>query len=218
MISIGDIQREEQKRQIQEVVESDLPSVSTETIYEKSLNVVCDNYNGAIQALEYLYFLGHRDIAYVDVKHSGSANGERFKAYNEFFEEKGLEIKEKNNYVSKGFLKADGVEVGARILKNGFSNLPTAIFCICDEIALGVMEYFKSHGVRVPEDISIIGFDDIRVSEYVGLTTIRQNRKSIGATAGRLLLESIEGVRETEAETVLIETELVIRNTCRSIK
>ncbi len=216
MIFIGDIQLEEKKKQIKEVVESDLPTVSTETVYENSLNVISDNYNGAIKALEYLYFLGHRDIAYVDVKNCGAANAERFRAYKDFLTDKGLEIKEKNLYIADSFQKSQGQEIGAQVLKRGFSNLPTAIFSICDEIALGLMEYFKTNGVRVPEDISIIGFDDIRVSEYVGLTTIRQNRRAIGATAGRILLEAIEG--EKEAETILIETELVIRNTCRSIK
>ncbi len=216
LILIGDIQRDEQRTQIKEVVESDLPTVSAETVYENSLNVVCDNYNGAMQALDYLYFLGHRDIAYVDVQHSGSANGKRFEAYKDFLVSKDIEFKENNIYNAEAFIKEQGVVVGEQILKKGFGNLPTAVFCICDEIAIGIMEYFKSHGVRVPEDISIIGFDDIRVSEYVGLTTVRQNRKSIGATAGRILLEAIEG--EREAETILIETELVIRNTCRSIK
>ncbi len=216
LIAIGDIQMDEQKRQIREVVESDLPSVSVETLYKNSLNVLSDNYNGAMQALDYLYFLGHRDIAYVDAKYSGSACGERLKAYRDFFETKGLDLKEKNIYTAESFSKSDGKEVGAQILRNGFNNLPSAIFCICDETALGVMEYFRKHGVRVPEDISIIGFDDIRVAEYVGLTTVRQNRKSIGTVAGQLLLEAIEG--EREIETILIETELVIRNTCRSIK
>ncbi len=216
LIAIGDIQIEEQKKQIEEVVESDIPKVSVESIYNNSIIVLSNNYNGAIKAMDYLYFLGHRKIAYVHTKFSGSAGEERFKAYKNFLNQKDIKFKEEFFYLSQGFDKLDGRLLAENILKKGFSNLPTAIFCICDEIAIGIMEYFREHSVRVPEDISIIGFDDIKVSEYVGLTTIKQDRVKIGELAGEKLINSIEN--KSNDEKIFIETELVIRNTCKSVK
>lgn len=215
LIAIGDIQLDDKKKQIQDVVESELAVVSVDSLYENSLNVISDNYNGAMKVMDYLYFLGHRDIAFIDVLHSGACV-ERFKAYRDFMEEKGLDIKEGNIQISNLFGKEDGRQMATEFLKRGFSKLPTAIFCLCDEIALGVLECFKENGVSVPEDISIVGFDDIKISETIGLTTVRQNRKSIGENAGRIMIEAIDSKKN--AETLLVETELIIRNTCRSIK
>ncbi len=216
LIAIGDIQMEEQKRQIQEVIESDIPKVSVESLYDNSITILSNNYNGAIKAMDYLYFLGHRKIGYVDAVHSGSAGEDRFRAYKTFLEEKNINFDDNISYLSEGFCKLDGRLLGEKILKKGFTNLPTAIFCICDEVAIGIIEYFREHHVRVPEDISIIGFDDIKVSEYVGLTTIRQNRVEIGELAGQKLIEAIEN--DNKSEEIYIETELIIRNTCQSIK
>ncbi len=213
-IAMGDDPRI--KEQVLELLESDLPVVSVETVYKNTNAVLCDNYTGAIQALDYLYFLGHRKIAYIDAVSRGTGSNERLEAYKDFLKDKNIELEEKMIFTAKGFKKRHGVKVAKEIFEDGFSNLPTAIFCICDEVAIGVIEYFKTKGVRVPEDISIIGFDDIKVAEYVGLTTIRQNRKLIGEIAGERLIGEIEGNKETEL--IKTKTELIIRNTCKSIK
>ncbi len=216
LIAIGDIQKDEEVKKLEEVVNSEIPKVSIETLYENSVTVLSDNYNGAKKAMDYLFFLGHRKIGYVDIKYSGSACGERYRAYKEFLQDNNLKFDEEKVYLANGFKKEDGKATAKEILKKGFKNLPTAIFAICDEIAIGIIEGFRENGVRVPEDISIIGFDDIKVSEYVGLTTIRQNRTRIGELAAEKLIESIEG--EIQSELLLIEADLVIRDTCQSIK
>lgn len=215
LIAIGDIQFEEPKRKIEEIVNSELPKVSVDSIYENSTNVLCDNYDGALKVMDYLLFLGHKKIAFVDAYYSGSAGKERFKAYKDFMA-KNEKFDEDLIYKANGFSRENGNEIAKEILKKGFSNLPTAIFCICDEVALGVMEYFEKHGVRVPDDVSIVGFDDIKASEYFGLTTIRQDREKIGQVAGKKLIEAIEG--EQIEELILTEIELIVRNSCRSIK
>lgn len=215
-ISIGDIQIEEQKIQIDELVKSEIPKVSVESVYDNTTTILSDNYNGAKKAMEYLGFLGHKNIAYVDVVLSGATGEARRKAYGDYMNQNGTEFSENSIYYSKGFVIKDGKDVANEILKRGFSNLPTAVFCLCDEIAIGLIEAFKNNGVRVPEDVSVIGFDDIQAAEYTQLTTIRQDRDSIGIQAGKNLIEAIEG--ESKAEIVLVETELVIRSTCKSIK
>ncbi len=215
LISMGE-QSGESKKQVEELLKSDLPIVSVESIYENINTVLCNNYKGSIQAMEYLYFLGHRKIVYIDVESPSDSSTQRLKAYKDFLKEKDIKLEENMIVTSKGFKKRHGIKAAEKILENGFSNLPTAIFCICDEVAIGVMEALKAQDVKVPEDISIIGFDDIKVAEYVGLTTIKQNRKLIGEIAGEKLLAQIEGA--TEKEVVRTETKLVVRNTCKSIK
>ncbi len=204
------------KEQIDEIINSDLPVVSVETIYENTNTVLCDNYKGATEALEYLYFLGHRKIAYIDAESTGDGSNERRRAYENFLRNKETDFLNEEIYISKGFKRRHGLEVAKQIVMNGFSNLPSAIFCVCDEVAIGVIEQFKTQGIKVPEDISIIGFDDIKVAEYVGLTTVRQNRKLIGDIAGQRLVAEIEG--DTTREVIRTEPELVIRNTCKSVK
>ncbi len=200
--------------EIQELVKSDLPVVSVESIYENRTTVLCDNYNGALKALDYLYFLGHRKITFINADFANPNSNDRFLAYNDFVKDKkDVDFK---IYKAEGFKKRHGIHIAKEILKDGFSNLPTAFFCISDEIAIGVMEYMETKGINVPDDISFVGFDDIKVAEYVGLTTIRQNRKLIGELAGEKLISEIEGSKNFGL--VKTDTELVIRNTCKSIK
>ncbi len=216
LILIGNTQNKEVRKQIQEIIESDLPKVSAESVYKKTTTVICDNYSGAKKGMEYLYYLGHKKIAFINAINTTEDLALRHKAYKDYLEEKGIEYNEKLVFNAKGYTKENGKEVAKTILKNGFDNLPTAIFCICDEVAIGVMEYLKKHSVRVPEDISVLGFDDIKVAKYTGLTTINQNRKQIGHVAGEELLKIINV--EAKPKQILTDTQLVIRESCKSIK
>jgi DNA-binding LacI/PurR family transcriptional regulator len=87
---------------------------------------------------------------------------------------------------------------------------PTAVFAISDEMAIGAMQSARRHGLRIPEDLSLVGFDDHEVAGAIGLTTVRQPVAELGAIAARLLLEGLEGA---EAEEVVVTTRLVVRAT-----
>ena len=93
---------------------------------------------------------------------------------------------------------------------------PTGLFCSSDVLACGAIAAARERGLYVPEDISIIGFDDIEIAAYVvpGLTTVRQNRAEIGLTCAELLLKMLDG-QNVRPETVRIPTQLIIRNSCR---
>ncbi len=218
LVLIGNTQNPEVKKQIEEIIESDLPKVSAESVYKKTTSVISDNYSGARKGMEYLYYLGHKEIAFISAINTTEDLALRYKAYKDYLEEKDINCNKNLIFNAKGYTKKDGEEVAKKLLKNGFDNLPTAIFCICDEVAIGVMEYLKKHSIRIPEDISILGFDDIKVAKYVGLSTINQNRKEIGHRAGIELLNAINVNGEGEAKKILIDTQLVIRNSCKSIK
>jgi LacI family transcriptional regulator len=103
---------------------------------------------------------------------------------------------------------------GAAVAAELAGQLPDAIACANDEIALGLLTALRERGVRVPEDVLVTGWDDVMAARYAGLTTVRQPMRALGATAARLLDERITGARSTPVHQVL-PTELVVRDTTR---
>jgi DNA-binding LacI/PurR family transcriptional regulator len=95
-------------------------------------------------------------------------------------------------------------------------NRPTAIFCESDEMAFGAMQAARRHGLKVPDDISIVGFDGHEMSEYTDLTTIEQPVQLMGEMAARSIMERI---RKPNAETnsLVLPTTLVVRNSTRRL-
>lgn len=94
------------------------------------------------------------------------------------------------------------------------TDLPDAIACANDELALGLVTALRERGIRVPEDVLVSGWDDVMAARYAGLTTVRQPMRALGGTAARLLDERISGGRSTPTHQVL-PTELVVRSTTR---
>jgi len=97
--------------------------------------------------------------------------------------------------------------------------LPTAIFCAGDMMAIGAMDAIRERGLKVGEDISLIGFDDVSLLKYVtpGLTTIRQRKEEMGQTSAKELLKLIHDPNYS-ASPIMIETELVIRDTVADLR
>lgn len=110
-----------------------------------------------------------------------------------------------------GFTLAGGYEGGLKLL--GQPEPPTAIFCASDEMAFGLLRACRELGVRVPEDLSIIGVDDHEMSPYLDLTTVRQPVREQGEAAARQILALVEGEAPAEAEHLVLPTELVVRGT-----
>jgi DNA-binding LacI/PurR family transcriptional regulator len=89
---------------------------------------------------------------------------------------------------------------------------PTAIFAASDTQALGALDAARAHGIRVPEELSVVGFDDIEVAGYVGLTTVRQPLLESGRRGAQLLLEALGGL-PVEPLRELLPLELLVRST-----
>lgn len=103
-------------------------------------------------------------------------------------------------------------EAGARVAREAIeSGLPDAFVCANDELALGMLGELRAHGVAVPDQVRVTGWDDVMAARYAGLTTVRQPMRELGATAARLLDEIITGSR-TEPRHVVLPTELVVRS------
>lgn len=180
--------------------------------YENFNFVIVDNLLGAYMGVNYLISLGHRKIAFLSGTWNTWPNMKRFEGYKKAMEENGLSIEKK--YILNGdFTLETGYYMGLKILS--MRNRPTAIFCANDMSAIGVLEACWESGVDVPDDISVIGFDDIGMSSFrsIQLTTISQSIYEQGALAGKVLLEKIQSDEENLTQIVL-PPKLVVRKTC----
>lgn len=205
---------------IQSILESDIPKVSVETVYPNVRTIISDNRMGTMQALEHLYLLGHRKIAHIASNLQGSMSAkERYDTYMEFMKKKGLEIKPEFIVEANKYNEESGEKAVQQLLSQCWEDMPTAIFAAYDEYVAAAMEIFTSQGFRIPEDISIVGFDDLPLCEYVkpSITTIHQNRDIIGQEAARILSSLIAGEELTEPDILKIPTKLVVRQTTRKL-
>lgn len=213
LLAIGlDSLNEGHIEQVQELLTLDLPKVSVEEFHENVSTVVSDNIGGAVQGLDYLYSLGHRNIGIVTVAGPNTSSEHRLEGYRRFLCEKGLPFDEKNVFPAREYSFQAGAEIAEKVAEN---RSLTALLCVYDEITLGLIQGLRQQGICVPDDLSIVSFDDIMIAKYDGLTTVRQNREKIGTLAAEKLIGLIEG--SDTVENKLIDTELIVRSTCRSL-
>ena len=173
-------------------IKTNLPRVSTNSIFDGICTVITANENGGYVAAEYLVKHGHKKIAYISGPVDGisAAPNERYEGfktalnYYNLFDESLYEI-------SSGWDSKSGAEAFARLIKRRKDI--TAVFVTNDQIAYGIYEYAREHNIRIPEDISVVGFDDDLTSEYIGLTTFRQNALEIADIAAQMMLDQIDG-------------------------
>lgn len=182
------------------VHDSDLPSVRS------------DNVEGARLAVRHLYELGHRKIAHVTGPQDNVLTHARRQGMLEERTRLGLPVRDE--WIIRGdFSLESGKEAAEKIAL--MEDRPTAVFCASDQVAFGLMSTLTAKGLRVPEDISVVGFDDIELSEYYvpALTTIRQDRHGLGVQAAQLLMNHIGNDQNAPDGTtpVMVNVELVVR-------
>jgi DNA-binding LacI/PurR family transcriptional regulator len=172
-----------------------------------------DNMWGGLLAVEHLIKLGHQRIGMIGGSLESSVGFERLEGGKKALKIFGLQ--EKDVYFLEGnFLKESGYRGGKRFLK--MAEPPTAIFATNDYMALGTYEAILEEGFKVPEEIAIVGFNDIEFAAMKGieLTTIGQKKYEMGAHAVKTLVERIEGRKVGPSEETILEPELIIRRTC----
>jgi DNA-binding LacI/PurR family transcriptional regulator len=170
-------------------------------------SIVVDNFKGGYEAAKHLLELGHTEIAHISGPEPFLSSKERERGYLFALEEAGL----KPYSLERGtFEISSGYAIARRWIESG--RIPPAIFAADDNIALGVMDALKSEGIRIPRDVSIVGFDDqLIASEFrPRLTTVRQPAEQIGRAAVQHLLGAINGSSNSNV-TIKLEAELVIR-------
>ena len=180
-----------------------------EPLNDRIPSVSAAHASGADQAMKHLLGLGHRRIGAITGPAGWVATEDRRRGYHAALAEAGIPA-EPALEVEADFEIVDGVKAGGTLLD--LPEPPTAIFAFNDNIAIGVMQAARARGVRVPEDLSVVGFDDVEPATIVTpmLTTVRQPLAEMGRTAVSLLTRLLERQR---FETLHIElaTRLVVR-------
>ena len=169
------------------------------------------NYQGAMDAMEYLIGLGHRRIGFISGRAELESSNRRLKGYREALEKANIPTDE-SLIASGDYTTATGVTGTRQLL--ALEKPPTAIFASNDQMAMGVYQVAEELGLRIPDDLSVIGFDNITESKYMGLTTVDQFISEMGYVATHMLIKIINGL-PLEDQTYRMQTRLVIRNSCK---
>lgn len=182
-------------------------------VKEKVDYVGIDNILGGYLAVEHLIKLDHKRIGVIGGSSESSVGFERLEGGKKALEAYGL--KPMTDYFLDGdFLKESGYRGGKQFLK--MEEPPTAIFATNDYMALGAYQAIVEEGKKVPEEMAIVGFNDIEFTAMKGieLTTIGQKKYEMGALAVKALIERIEGKRSESSQEIILQPELIIRKTC----
>lgn len=180
-----------------------------------SMSVRADNWTGGLLATRHLIALGHRRIGIITGPSNMLCSKARLDGYHAALEE--AEIKIDDNLCREGnFQETGGLVQGESLLS--MRQPPTAIFTCSDRQAMGVYEAARRLGFSIPQDLSVVGFDDIQTAAYMGpsLTTVRQPLREMASCAAEMLLKSRQGGNQTH-NSVILPTSLIIRNSTQSI-
>lgn len=173
------------------------------------------NRQGGYDATAYLLKLGHRRIGFISGDPSLGCSIERGQGYRAALREHNVAL-DPCLVVEGDFMQSSGYRHAKELLQLPVP--PTAIFASNDVMAFGVMEAVREQGLRIPEDISIVGFDDIpqAASVHPALTTVRQPLEEMGRMATRMLFGYLEDPSRPQ-ERIELPTQLVIRNSCQYV-
>lgn len=178
---------------------------------DDQLCITTDQYGGAVQAMRHLAQRGHTRIGLVAGEFSPYVYGARYNAYVDVLRENGRAVDFRFVHTIEPTVEAAQRCVGAML---GLEDRPTALFCTNDTIAIGAMKAVLRAGLRIPEDVAIVGFDDSEISRLVEpeLTTVRIDKTKMGEIAAERLIALIEG-EKPEGHIIETPTELIVRAT-----
>jgi LacI family transcriptional regulator, galactose operon repressor len=186
-------------------------SVDPHNINPSYPSVQGTNYRGALEMMNFLLEQGHRRIAFICGRPEIGSAGRRLEGYKDALINFGLEPDE-SLIIPGDFTTETGYERTMELLRR--DEPPTAIFAANDQSALGVYQAAAELGLKVPDDISVAGFDNIAEAQYIGLTTMDQSLSEMGFVATQMLLKLINN-QPVEAQTYRMSTKLVKRNSVR---
>ncbi|MEW9121920.1 MAG: LacI family DNA-binding transcriptional regulator [Thermotaleaceae bacterium] len=202
---------------IYHIIEKKIPLVvlNRELKEDNVINILCDDNRGAYRAIEYLITMGHKKIGFIEGKEEFKSSLERKTGYMDALMDYGLPIYKK--FIVKGNYDIDS---GYRAMKQMLENeeYPTAVFCSNDDMAVGAMKAIREKNLSVPQDISIIGFDDNIFSNFLtpALTTVQRPIGKIGEAGAQALIQFINK-DNVENDRIFISTELIERESVRAV-
>jgi DNA-binding LacI/PurR family transcriptional regulator len=194
----------EQKKNIPHVL------VDTYENYKDFSSINIDNEYAVRCIVDHLVKLGHREFGFIGDR---IVTPHRMQSFQFYLASHGINVDPENirigseRYETGGYLRMKEILSGR--------NIPTAVFAETDNLAIGAMSAAKKMTYRIPEDISIIGFDDIVASSFteIPLTTMYQPKKKMGQMAARMLIDHIKGATDDKVVQVVLKPELIVRST-----
>lgn len=204
------------------LAEQGTPIVMVGVSSDRFATVAIDNHAAGAAATRHLTNLGHERIGLISNLPGNplrfTAPAQRRAGYQEALAQAGLEARPELDVPGR-FTLTGGADAMAQLLST--DRPPTAVFAESDEMAIGALRTIRDAGLRVPEDVSLIGFDDHDVAEFLGLTTMAQPAIAQGETAATLFLERLTLERTDPPARVLLPTRLRVRGTtgpCRAVQ
>jgi len=202
---------------IEDVLRKEIPMVVlNREIQENSVvNIVSADSEGCFDAVNYLVANGHKDIAIIEGMKSFMSSKNRKEGFLRSLIENKIPINEE--YIINGDYTIESGYTGMKKLLS-LEKVPTAVFCSNDDMAVGAMKAIFEEGLKVPDNISIVGFDNSLVCRYVtpALTTVRKPTKEISIKGAEILLNIISK-NQVKVEKIYINTDLIIRSSVKNI-
>lgn len=201
---------------------SQIPIVLVDSFHPDLDSIKVENEQGAYLATEYLIELGHKRIGMIDGQLRSMPAQVRLNGYKKALDNHQLNFDSDYLIISEplsdkdGFNREAGYQGMKRLLDMG-DDCPTAVFAASDIQAAGAIRAITERGLKIPEDISIIGFDDIELAQYLELTTIRQPMHEMGKLAFQRLIQQMQN-KSDDTFIKKYKTELVVRASCREYR
>lgn len=197
-----------------ELLTSNIKCVTTDMDYPGIPRICSDNATGSSLVVEYYISEGYEEIAYISGPLPYMASKERYDGFLETYTE--LKGDYDFNYFEEAndFCMEEGYKAAQRLYTRlGRHKFPKCMYVGGDTMALGAMNYLREQGIKIPEDVKVVGFDDIEVAKQVSprLSTIVQDRQKIGTTIAEALLNLIEGKKVPPVQ--LVPVDIILRET-----
>lgn len=204
-----------QDPQVQELVDSAIPLVTIDRVFDNRLAVLSDNVGGVSALVRYVHSLGHRKIAFLHGEGT-SVTKNRLIGFYRTCEELGLGIPDEY-IIECVYHDPDRCAEATRKLLE-LPDRPTCILFPDDFSYIGGMNVLLESGLRIPEDISVVGYDGIHLAQVMRLTTYSQNATALGKTAAERLISLIERPKTTVLDRILVEGKLLPGSSVRDIR
>nr|AIF26891.1 hypothetical protein [uncultured bacterium fosmid pJB148G3] len=202
-----------------QVIKTKIPAICINHIHEKFLSIMPDNAKGIKIAMEYLISCGHRKIAFLGGSIGATNAEERKESY--ILSGYTNELQNRYSRVMQGRWTYDsGVQAMKQLLEEESpENYPTAVIAASDMMAIGCMDAIRAAGLKVPENISVVGFDDIDMSRFCtpALTTIKTDSVTMARVAVEHMLAHLNGNTQFDVYTLRLPINLSVRNSVKTI-
>lgn len=204
------------------IKDMELPTILVDTFHPDFDSITVQNEEGAFLATKHLVKLGYKKIGMIDGSLESEPARLRYNGYRRALEESKVPFHDRYFKVSKhtkhdGFNRESGYSSMLELIDKNRQDLPDAVFVSSDIQAIGALNALKDRKLRVPEDMAIIGFDDIELARHLGLTTMRQPMYQMGVLAVEKLFHRIQNKEYPASHTTFSPT-LIVRESCKEAK